>query len=86
MSTQPFLPDTPEAAFIPDPRLRDAPLSTDAVLCLSGRMRAIVRLLESSGDDGRDGFTLPHGEVLDAQIEQLRQLVMASSSQQAAQQ
>lgn len=84
MSAHPFRPGTPEQAFIADPRLAGAPLSVDAVSCLTNRMRAVVELLQSDGDTDRPGFTLHHRTILNALwllsglLEQLEALTMAA--------
>lgn len=80
----PFLPDTPEAAFLPDPRLHGEELSVDAVLCACSRMRSVLLLLHADGQDTQHGFTLAHEIIIDAlwllegQVEQLQALARAA--------
>lgn len=74
------LPDTPEDGFIPDPHLSGKELSVDAVLCLAGRMDALLVLLQSDGQDPVQGFRAAHEHVLNVlwtlqgQVSQLRAL------------
>lgn len=81
----PFMPDTPEAGFIPDPRLYQQELSVDAVLCACGRMQALLVLLQADGQDMKQGFTVSHEILinalwlLDGQVEQLRMLAEAAA-------
>lgn len=81
----PFLPDTPEAGFIPDPRLHGEELSVDAVLCACSRMRAVLLLLQADGEDLTHGFTVPNETIADAlwllegQVKQLQALARAAA-------
>ena len=74
------LPDTPEDGFIPDPDLSGRALSVDAVLCLAGRMDALLVLLQSDGQDPGCGFRAAHEHILhvlwtlQGQVSQLRAL------------
>ena len=74
------LPDTPEDGFIPDPHLSGKELSVDAVLCLAGRMDALLVLLQSDGQDPGCGFRAAHEHILhvlwtlQGQVSQLRAL------------
>lgn len=81
----PFMPDTPEAGFVPDPRLYGEELSVDAVLCACSRMQAVLLLLQVNGQDMKQGFTVSHEILIDAlwllegQVEQLRMLAAAAA-------
>ena len=81
----PFMPDTPEAGFIPDPRLYGEPMNVDAVICACSRMQALLLLLHVGGRDAKNGFSVSHDTIanalwlLDGQVEQLRALAEASA-------